>query len=368
MVFIVAGTYDRGLFGATLDEESASMETVFAYAPHSAALRTVASSRSGGFLVSGSNDESLRVYGLPEKRELGVLLQQVGGIYTAAFFGDQHLLTGAGDGTVAVWRCRDWECLTVMKGHGSPVVSIDVHPTGKLAISVGRDGGLRLWDLVKGRCVWRGKVRETEIEAKYDEPTAVAWAGKYFVVAIGPVVIVRDSSNNEIVSRLKHPKRVGGLCVLDDGRLATGCGDGIVRLYDVDAAKCVAELAGAHDTRVRNVLPIDGGRLLVSASSDGRIVVWDVAKGEELCRMESAGRITCLAVSAASPEGEGEGEAAAAAAAAADDAETTPKKKSASSKKKARKKASAKKKKQAAAAADEADAGEGTTPKRARFA
>lgn len=33
----------------------------------------------------------------------------------------------------------------------SAVTSLSVHPSGKLALSVGHDGTLRTWNLVKGR-------------------------------------------------------------------------------------------------------------------------------------------------------------------------------------------------------------------------
>jgi WD40 repeat protein len=47
---------------------------------------------------------------------------------------------------------HDWNVLHVLGGHKGPVLGLGVHPTGKLALSTGRDRTLRLWDLVNGRC------------------------------------------------------------------------------------------------------------------------------------------------------------------------------------------------------------------------
>ena len=37
-----------------------------------------------------------------------------------------------------------------LRAHKGGVTGLAIHPSGALAISVGRDRGLRLWDLLKG--------------------------------------------------------------------------------------------------------------------------------------------------------------------------------------------------------------------------
>ena len=41
-----------------------------------------------------------------------------------------------------------------MRGHKGAVNALSVHPTGRLALSVARDGQLRMWDLLRGRCTY----------------------------------------------------------------------------------------------------------------------------------------------------------------------------------------------------------------------
>ncbi|RIK70194.1 MAG: hypothetical protein DCC67_20890, partial [Planctomycetota bacterium] len=66
----------------------------------------------------------------------------------------------------------------------------------------------------------------------------------------------------------------------DERRLAAGCGDGKIRLWD-DCGRLIAELAG-HDGFVYSVAfdPVDGNRL-ASSGSDGWVRVWDIAAGRE---------------------------------------------------------------------------------------
>ena len=50
--------------------------------------------------------------------------------------------------------------MTTMKGHKGRVNGLSVHPTGKIAISVGKDKTLRLWNLMTGRKASATKLRE----------------------------------------------------------------------------------------------------------------------------------------------------------------------------------------------------------------
>ena len=50
-----------------------------------------------------------------------------------------------------MFRARDWVLLRSLKGHKGRVNSVSVHPSGKVALSVGKDRTLYMWDLMRGR-------------------------------------------------------------------------------------------------------------------------------------------------------------------------------------------------------------------------
>jgi protein MAK11 len=62
-----------------------------------------------------------------------------------------HLITTSVDGTLCLFRTSDWAVLKTLKGHSGRVNHVDVHPTGRVALSVGKDMTLRMWDLMRGR-------------------------------------------------------------------------------------------------------------------------------------------------------------------------------------------------------------------------
>lgn len=75
----------------------------------------------------------------------------LGSITSLHFPSSSHLVSTSVDGTIALFRTSDWACLKALKGHSGRVNYVDVHPTGRVALSVGKDMTLRMWDLMRGR-------------------------------------------------------------------------------------------------------------------------------------------------------------------------------------------------------------------------
>lgn len=143
----------------------------YSYEAHVGSVTAVAI--SGDTLVSGGADEFIksdislfyltchcvsrgvasqwccRVYDLAKRVERGNLMGHEGTITALTFFGASHLLSGSEDGAVMVWDASSWDCKKVLRGHSAAVESVSIHPSGKLALSVGRDCTLQVWNLLK---------------------------------------------------------------------------------------------------------------------------------------------------------------------------------------------------------------------------
>jgi hypothetical protein len=74
-----------------------------------------------------------------------------GSITELHFPSRSHLISASEDGTIAIFHARDWVVLRVLKGHKGRINSIGIHPSGKVALSVGVDKTLRMWDLMRGK-------------------------------------------------------------------------------------------------------------------------------------------------------------------------------------------------------------------------
>ncbi len=89
-----------------------------------------------------------------------------------------------------------------------------------------------------------------------------------------------------------HTYWVSALCVLPDGRLASGSGDNTIRVWDVKTGAESARLEG-HTDWVRALRVLPGGRL-ASGSGDSTIRVWEVKTAGEICRLEVDALVFCL--------------------------------------------------------------------------
>lgn len=92
-----------------------------------------------------------RLVNLKARVEVGALHHHQGSITSLQFHKGTHLISASEDGTLAIWRTKDWELMKDMRGHTGAVNSVAIHPSGQIAVSVARDRTMRLWDLTKGR-------------------------------------------------------------------------------------------------------------------------------------------------------------------------------------------------------------------------
>lgn len=78
---------------------------------------------------------------------------------------------------MTIFHARDWVVLRVLRGHKGRVNSVGIHPSGKVALSVGVDKTLRMWDLMRGKgsaSMKLGKGRLADISsARYPVHTSI---------------------------------------------------------------------------------------------------------------------------------------------------------------------------------------------------
>ncbi|GAA5882779.1 hypothetical protein JCM1840_002359 [Sporobolomyces johnsonii] len=362
--FVVsAGSYERLLYGLECTFHPAppspstsnlpyelSVNPIFSFPAHLSSLRSVAASAlpspgtgserkvGGKYLVSGGTDEVIKVWDLNRRKEVGSLEGDASGTITCLRFVPQRnmLLAASSDSTISLYRVRDWALLRALKGHKGRVNAVDAHPDGRVALSVGVDRMLRMWDLVAGKSVATMKLGT--------EGDAVRWNtnGTKFAVICGTNLTVYGIDMS-IHHSLSAPSRFHDvrfcyfpLDAQDPAQreyLFVACEDGKVRIFDVseptpvtvdegtdlselDLPKMdpVATLDG-HSNRVKMMdllevaLPASPDApasssepattiVLTTVSSDGKIHLYDLAR---LARPATA-----------TPKGKGKGKAAAA--------------------------------------------------------
>lgn len=294
---LIAGSYEQVAFGYRVktDDKEWTAEADFTHHAHTASISVVAASER--FVVTGSKDETIQLYDMKKRTEHGALLHHDGTITCLEFYGTSHLLSGGEDGLICVWGKKKWECLKTIRAHQGHVTSLSVHPSGKLALSVGTDKTLRTWNLINGRSAFIKNIKQNA--------HIVRWSpdGDKYVAVVNDTVNIYDLQTASVTGTITNPKRISSIKFLNNSILAVAGDDEIVRFCDLGKEKWVCEFK-AHETRVKAVdsFMMDDYCVLVTASNDGFIKMWKLHLKEELesptllGEVNTTARLTCLAV------------------------------------------------------------------------
>uniref|UniRef100_A0A7S3LT25 Uncharacterized protein n=1 Tax=Palpitomonas bilix TaxID=652834 RepID=A0A7S3LT25_9EUKA len=294
---VCVGSYDKKLFAfetTTLPadgERKKKLPFAFGSPSHDGAVRCMAV--SGHLLVTGSTDESVRFFDLKKRVECGQLLEHTGPVQVVQFIGKKGSLLAScsDDGSIKVYeKEKGWDVIADLmpkdkhgkEKTGVPVVGLAVHPSGKVALSIGKNDGLRLWDLHKGICAQKRKVLPS-----FDR---VAWlnGGEHFIMFGPESAQIMQSTFISTAMDIKLDTRISCVHELKQGMLAVGDESGVAHLYDIANMTKIGAVV-CHASRLKDITPIMsfGGRdILATISSLGEVRVWDA---EELIEASQAG-------------------------------------------------------------------------------
>ncbi|HVO41553.1 MAG TPA: protein kinase, partial [Aggregatilineales bacterium] len=261
---------------------------------HNGAISGLAIDTKKGWLVSGSEDGSARVWAMSG----GKLLSRfdagapVGGVGIAG----EQIIVGAGS-KVAAWTARVLDI--IHESHAGEVTCCALGPTGLLTGSLDRE--LRWWDVSDGRLrhVLRGHTGGvTACAIRADERMALS-------AASDGTLRLWNLAYGFMIRMLTGEREVVRACALSPTPLAVGgesrawlaaAGDRQVRLWDVDAGRLLASLPGHKGALVASVFdPTEP--VVATASRDRTIRIWSLALGEPLQTLTDAHIATACAFS-----------------------------------------------------------------------
>jgi WD40 repeat protein len=138
---------------------------------HFGEVTSASFSRDGAFIVTTSTDKTARVWQWRPPEQAGALAQLVGepvvleghagSVLTAAFDHDRRfVVTGSADNTARLWNARTGQVLAELVGHPGDVSSVQFGPDGKSILTVGANGPVQVY--VCHEC---GRVEELLAEA-----------------------------------------------------------------------------------------------------------------------------------------------------------------------------------------------------------
>jgi WD40 repeat protein/energy-coupling factor transporter ATP-binding protein EcfA2 len=196
-------------------------------------------------------------------------------VYSVAFSPDGKLIvSGSEDNTVRLWDIQGNPIGQPFQGHERSVSSVAFSPDGKLIVSGSEDNTVRLWDI-------QGNPIGQPFQGHERSVSSVAFSPDGKLIVSGSwdkTVRLWDIQGNPIGQPFQgHEASVSSVAFSPDGKLiVSGSGDNTVRLWDIQGNPIGQPFQG-HESSVNSVAFSPDGKIIVSGSYDKTVRLWDIS-------------------------------------------------------------------------------------------
>lgn len=225
---------------------------LFNFKPHDGSIRSLASSPR--YIASGGYDGTIAIFDMKVMKNINSLLNHEDCVESLQFYKNYYLISGGADKKICLWRTSDWSMMKELNGHVGAVTTHAISGTGKFMLSGGKDGAIRMWDLMHGH---NAKTRKIGVI-----PTFIDFSddSKMFLLGYDNNVVVVDGVTENTVYEFPHEKNVSCHCVYDN-TLWVGCVDGHVCAWSLETGESLGEYVISNDRikfiqRAKNIIII----------------------------------------------------------------------------------------------------------------
>ncbi|XP_033102564.1 transducin beta-like protein 3 [Anneissia japonica] len=190
--FLVSGSEDCTLKVWNIPEDLEAcdppqhLSVRFTNRAHEKDINSVAVAPNDKLLVTGSLDKTAKLWHLENQTFLGTFRGHKRSIWCVQFSpADQVVATSSADGTIKIWSISDFSCVKTFEGHDTSVLRVTFLTRGMQLLSSGSDGLLKIWS-----------IKDSECQKTFDEHTDKLWA---LAVSSTEDIIVTGGADSTIV-------------------------------------------------------------------------------------------------------------------------------------------------------------------------
>ena len=245
---------------------------------HASIVSALSFAPDGAILASGAWDNTIRLWDPHTGQQHDILKGHTNAIVSLSYSPDgETLASGDSKGDIHLWDVRTRQQKNLLKGHTSHVYSVAFSPDGRTLASGEQEKIIYLWDVHTGE-------RKKTITDHTHYVSAVLFSpdGKTLISGSWDDTIrLWDAHTGEQKKNFVWDT-ISCLAISPDGKtlaggsvFARGSATNAIRLWDIETGQEKKTFMG-HTNSIPDVLFSRDGTMLVSASRDGTILLWDL--------------------------------------------------------------------------------------------
>ncbi|RIB15535.1 WD40-repeat-containing domain protein [Gigaspora rosea] len=241
----------------------------------------------GREIVSGSSDNTLRIWDIESSKEKDILTGHESRIWDVSSNKNGSMVSSAsGDGTIKLWdmKTNKYACVSTLTGHSGDVYTVNFHPGDNHIVTGGYDKTIRLYDVSTGKLVKMFTGHQLSVSKTIFNP-------------LGNLIISGSKDNT-----IKFWDIISGLCIrtisshlgevtcvgmnFNGTKLLSCSKDNSNRLWDVRTGRPITRLKGHQNTSKNFIRARFANKpLIVGGSENGVVYIWDQDTGEVLQKL-----------------------------------------------------------------------------------
>ncbi|XP_071791479.1 transcription initiation factor TFIID subunit 5-like [Asterias amurensis] len=229
---------------------------------HSGSVYSVSISPDRTYIVSGSEDGTVRVWSMYTFTNLVCYKGHNYPVWDVQFGPYGHyFVSGGKDRTARLWSTENYQPLRLLAGHFSDIDCVKFHPNSNYVATGSSDRTIRLWDVQNGKCVRIMTGHKGQIQILCFSPN-----GHYLASGGADArVLIWELRHGHLVAELtEHTDTVYALAFCRDGSvLASGGIDHCIKLWD--AKKVATEVEAEDMTTTPHIVQSEKSKLLLGS-------------------------------------------------------------------------------------------------------